>query len=62
MKRYLNLILAVSLVFFLAGCSKYKYETVKGDPTQARIYTLDNGLKDTRHPLSAWILSAVPFS
>ena len=45
MKRYLNLILAVSLVFFLAGCSKYKYETVKGDPTQARIYTLDNGLK-----------------
>ena len=38
MKRYLNLILAVSLVFFLAGCSKYKYETVKGDPTQARIY------------------------
>ncbi|MCR5744646.1 MAG: hypothetical protein K6G41_02430, partial [Bacteroidales bacterium] len=27
------------------GCSKYKYETVKDDPTQARIYTLDNGLK-----------------
>ena len=27
------------------GCSKYKYETVKGDPTGARIYTLDNGLK-----------------
>ena len=32
----------------LAGCnknaSKYKYETVKGDLTETRIYTLDNGL------------------
>ena len=45
MKRFLNLLLAVVLVFSLAGCSKYKYETVKGDPTAARIYTLDNGLK-----------------
>jgi predicted Zn-dependent peptidase len=25
--------------------SKYKYETVQGDPLKARIYTLDNGLK-----------------
>lgn len=24
---------------------KYSYETVKGDPLKARIYTLDNGLK-----------------
>ena len=23
----------------------YKYQTVKGDPMQSRIYTLDNGLK-----------------
>ena len=45
MKRYLNLILAVALVLTAASCSKYKYETVKGDPTNARIYTLDNGLK-----------------
>lgn len=30
----------------LSGCgSKYSYETVAGDPLQARIYTLDNGLK-----------------
>ena len=45
MKRFLNLLLAAVLVVSLAGCSKYKYETVKGDPTNARIYTLDNGLK-----------------
>ena len=37
------------LVMLFAGCkkkadSKYKYETVKGDLTEARIYTLDNGL------------------
>ena len=39
-------------IFFVAGlalcslsCSSYRYETVKGDPTGARIYTLDNGLK-----------------
>ena len=44
------LILASSLFIF---CSKtttvksgnYSYETVKGDPLKARIYTLDNGLK-----------------
>ena len=29
----------------LSSCSKYKYETVMGDVTQTRIYTLDNGLK-----------------
>ena len=34
------------LLFVLASCgSKYKYETVPNDPMQARIYTLDNGLK-----------------
>ena len=35
------LTLALSL---LTSCNK-DYETVKGDPTQTRIYTLDNGLK-----------------
>lgn len=30
----------------MSSCgSKYKYETVKGDPLKTRIYTLDNGLK-----------------
>ncbi|MBR1548423.1 MAG: insulinase family protein, partial [Prevotella sp.] len=29
----------------LSACSKYKYEEVKGDLSQTRIYTLDNGLK-----------------
>ena len=37
-------------LMLLASCtpkeeSKYKYETVKGDLSEARIYTLDNGLK-----------------
>ncbi len=27
------------------ACSQYKYETIEGDPTKTRIYTLDNGLK-----------------
>ncbi|UKK51605.1 insulinase family protein [Prevotella sp. E13-17] len=31
-------------LFLLSSCSK-DYETVKGDPTQTRIYTLENGLK-----------------
>ena len=29
----------------MVSCSSYSYETVKGDPTGTRIYTLDNGLK-----------------
>ena len=41
MKR-LILLLAAAMVA-LSACSRY--ETVKGDPLQARIYTLDNGLK-----------------
>lgn len=36
---------AGSLMLLLASCSQYKYETVKNDPLEARIYTLDNGLK-----------------
>ena len=35
---------AIAMTFTACG-SKYKYETVKGDPTETRIYTLDNGLK-----------------
>ena len=45
MKRLTTLLLMAVLVLGAASCSKYKYETVKGDPTNARIYTLDNGLK-----------------
>ena len=39
------LIMFVIAVAWSACSSKYKYETVKGDPTKTRIYTLDNGLK-----------------
>ncbi len=41
--------LALILAFFVPAmhtlAKEYKYQTVKGDPMQARIYTLDNGLK-----------------
>ena len=33
------------VVLSVSSCSKYKYETVKGDLAQTRIYTLENGLK-----------------
>ncbi len=29
----------------VTSCSKYRYESVAGDPLKTRIYTLDNGLK-----------------
>ncbi len=38
-------LLALMLVVMSSCGSKYKYETVKGDPLKSRIYTLDNGLK-----------------
>ena len=43
------LLIGAAFVMLFASCnkkqeSKYKYETVKGDLTEARIYTLDNGL------------------
>jgi predicted Zn-dependent peptidase len=44
-------ILVLLAITFTISCgekgagSKYKYESVKGDPLNARIYTLDNGLK-----------------
>ena len=39
-------LLALLCGVMLSACgSNYSYESVKGDPTGARIYTLDNGLK-----------------
>lgn len=38
--------MTVVAAMLLTACgSKYAYESVQGDPTQTRIYTLDNGLK-----------------
>ena len=46
MKQRIALFFILSLAFvFSVQAKDYKYETVKGDPMQARIYTLDNGLK-----------------
>ena len=42
MKRFLSILLAVAAVAFTA-CRQY--ETVSGDPLQAQIFTLENGLK-----------------
>ena len=44
MKRILTLVVIIAAMVTTA-CSKYKYESVKGDPIESRIYTLDNGLK-----------------
>ena len=42
----LKLLLGIALIGLgMSSCSKYKYESVKGDLSQTRIYTLDNGLK-----------------
>ena len=41
-----KVILLLGLVVLgMSSCSKYKYESVKGDMAQTRIYTLENGLK-----------------
>ena len=47
MKKFNLLLTLAAVIIFITACneSKYKYESVKGDPLQARIYTLDNGLK-----------------
>ena len=34
-----------AIMLLTISCSPYKYETVKGDPLETKIYTLDNGLK-----------------
>lgn len=40
------LLLSVAAVLWsVASMGQYRYETVEGDPINARIYTLDNGLK-----------------
>jgi predicted Zn-dependent peptidase len=46
MKKHLAILFTLAAVVLLASCgSRYKYETVQGDPLGTRIYTLDNGLK-----------------
>ncbi len=45
MKIKAILLAAVAIMFTLTSCNKQKYESVKGDPMQTRIYTLKNGLK-----------------
>ena len=46
MKRRLFLAATAVIALFMAvACSGRKYETVKGDPMNTKIYTLDNGLK-----------------
>ena len=45
MKRHLYTVLLSLVALCMVSCGGYKYEQVKGDPTGARIYTLDNGLK-----------------
>lgn len=38
-------LLLADMILGSCSSSKYKYETVPGDPLQVRIYTLGNGLK-----------------
>ena len=45
MKTKVLLAIGALLMLGVSSCSKYKYETVKGDLAQTRIYTLENGLK-----------------
>ena len=44
MKRILGMMVG-AIALLTVSCSPYKYETVKGDPLETKIYTLDNGLK-----------------
>ncbi len=39
------LMFAAAIALVATSCSKYRYESVAGDPLNTRIYTLDNGLK-----------------
>lgn len=45
MNRIIKIGLAILVLSLTASCCNYKYETVENDPTNTRIYTLDNGLK-----------------
>lgn len=44
MKRILTMVVG-AIALLTVSCSPYKYETVKGDPLETKIYTLDNGLR-----------------
>ncbi len=45
MRNFKYLLLLLTLGAVMSCGTKYSYETVDGDPTGTRIYTLDNGLK-----------------
>ena len=48
MCRFIKFLSLAAIILLAAACketSSFKYETVSGDPMNARIYTLDNGLK-----------------
>ncbi|MBR0524292.1 MAG: insulinase family protein, partial [Prevotella sp.] len=45
MKTKTFLLMLLAMISLHAGAKDYKYETVKGDLLNTRIYTLDNGLK-----------------
>ena len=45
MKTKTFLLMLLAMICLHAGAKDYKYETVKGDLLNTRIYTLDNGLK-----------------
>ena len=50
--RQIGLTFILLVAISLGSCtSKYSYETVPNDPLKARIYTLDNGLKERRMAL-----------
>ena len=45
MRKFLTLLVVLAALVSCGKTSRYKFETVSGDPLKARIYTLDNGLK-----------------
>ena len=45
MKRIISATIVALTLLMTVSCAKYRYETVKGDPMNTRIYTMDNGLK-----------------
>ncbi len=44
MKKFLNFAISAIVLVSLVGCNQ-RYETVKGDALETKIYTLDNGLQ-----------------
>jgi len=47
MKKFMKcLLLPLAMLMIFSSCQKgYRYESVSNDPSNTRIYTLDNGLK-----------------